>query len=154
MLIHNINTNDGLTNGQQGTVVDVVAIEKRLQYILIKFDNQNIGTQQRRKHSYISKVSKNTEVVPIERFNFCYTLGDINRKHGAKASLLQFLIRLSWAMTAHKCQGQSILKPSNIYADFNECFAPAQSYVILSRVNYIHSTKRKYTVILKLKQRI
>ena len=134
MLIHNINTNDGLTNGQQGTLIHVVSNEKRVQYILIKFDDPKIGEQQKRKYRHLSKILKHPELVPIERYNFSYTLGDVSKKHGARASLLQFPIRLSWALTAHKCQGQSILRPNSVHTDLNECFAPAQSYVLLSRI--------------------
>ena len=134
MLIHNINTWDGLTNGQQGIVVDVIASEERLQYVLVKFDNKNIGKQQRRKFRHLIKIANDIELVPIERFSFTYALGDMNKKHGAKASLIQFPLKLSWALTSHKCQGQTFSKPTCIYSDLNECFTPAQSYVILSRV--------------------
>ena len=114
--------------------MDVLASGQTLQYILVKFDNSSIVQKQRRKQWHIPKVSCNPDLVPIERFSFCYSLGDVNKKHGAKASLLQFPIRLSWAMTSHKCQGQSIMKPNSIFSDLNENFVAAQSYVILSRV--------------------
>ena len=83
------------------------------------------------------QISENVDLVPVERYNFCYTLGNVSKKSGARAALLQFPIKLSWAMTAHKCQGQSILPPNCILTDLNECFSAAQSYVILSRITSI-----------------
>ena len=50
MVIHNINTNDGLTNGAQGEVVDILEKEGRIHYVLVRFDNPNIGEEQRRTH--------------------------------------------------------------------------------------------------------
>ena len=59
MLIHNINTADGLTNGQQGTVAEVVSSGEKLQYILIKFDNANIGSIQRKKYTHLKQITDN-----------------------------------------------------------------------------------------------
>ena len=104
MLIHNINTSDGLTNGQQGTVKDVDVRDGRVHRIFIKFDNSNIGQQQRNKFNHLTKVTRNIEWIPIEKSNHQYTLGDVSKNHGARASLIQFPLRLSLAMTSHKCQ--------------------------------------------------
>ena len=41
-------------------------------------------------------------LTPIERVSFSYTLGDTSKNHAARATVLQFPIRLSWALTAHK----------------------------------------------------
>ena len=65
------------------------------------FDNKNIGQLQRRKFSRCLSAMKST-VTPIEKSHFTYNLGDQNKNHGVSASLLQFPIRLSWAMTCHK----------------------------------------------------
>ena len=102
MLIHNVNTLDGLTNGAQGTVVQILAKDNKVRFILVKFDNEDIGREQRRKFRYLSPVAANNTVTPIERFNLTYTLGDIRKDHGARASLLQFPLKLAWSSTAHK----------------------------------------------------
>ena len=59
---------------------------------------------------------------------------EILEKKESKASFYQFPLKLAWSNTAHKCQGQSILKPTPVKTDLNECFQPAMGYVILSRV--------------------
>jgi hypothetical protein len=102
MLIHNINTMDGLTNGAQGKVMEILAKDERVRYILIKFDNPNIGNEQRRKFSRLPSVARHPDLTPIERFSFSYTLGDVRKNHGARATLLQFPLKLSWASTSHK----------------------------------------------------
>ena len=102
MLIHNINTMDGLTNGAQGMVAEILAKDNRVRYILVKFDNPNIGNEQRRKFNRLPSVTRNPGLTPIERFSFSYTLGDVRKDHGARATLLQFPLKLSWACTSHK----------------------------------------------------
>ena len=102
MLIHNINTIDGLTNGARGKVMEILAKEERVRYILIQFDNPNIGIEQRRKFRHLPYISRYPDLTPIEKFHFSYTLGDVRKDHAARATVMQFPLRLSWANTAHK----------------------------------------------------
>ena len=102
MLIHNINTLDGLTNGAQGTVLEILSREDRVHYILVKFDNTEIGMEQRRKFRFLPSLAKQPDLTPIERYSLGYTLGDITKNHGASATLLQFPLKLAWASTSHK----------------------------------------------------
>ena len=102
MLIHNVNTLDGLTNGAQGRVMQILAKDERVRYILVRFDSQSIGCEQRRKFSRLPSISQYPDLTPIERFSFSYTLGDVRKNHAAMATLLQFPLRLSWACTSHK----------------------------------------------------
>ena len=102
MIIHNINTMDGLTNGARGKVVEILAKEERVRYILIQFDNPNVGMEQRRKFRHLPSMSRHQGLTPIEKFHFSYTLGDVRKNHAARATLIQFPIRLCWASTAHK----------------------------------------------------
>ena len=102
MLIHNVNTLDGLTNGAQGRVMDILAKNERVRYILVKFDSPHIGHAQRRKFKCLPSITRCSDLTPIERFSFSYTLGDIRKDHAARATLLQFPIKLSWACTSHK----------------------------------------------------
>ena len=137
MLIHNINTEDGLTNGAQGEVVEVVLRNNNVRYVLIKFDNSNIGKEHRRKFRFLPAVVRCNDVIPIEKFNLSYTLGDVRKDHAARASLTQFPLKLSWASSAHKSQGQTFHPPMAVWTDLNECFQAAMAYVILSRVTAI-----------------
>ena len=66
--------------------------------------------------------------------NFSYTLGNVSKNHAARASIMQFPVKLCWAITSHRCQGQTIKKPIIIQADLNEAFQAAMCYVILSRI--------------------
>ena len=102
MLIHNVNTLDGLTNGSQGRVMEVLSKNERVRYILIKFDSPNIGHEQRRKFSRLPSLARCSDLTPVERFSFSYTLGDVRKDHAARATLMQFPLKLSWAYTSHK----------------------------------------------------
>ena len=101
MLINNVDTSDGLINGAQGNLVGITTDKGSVTRLFIEFDNKNIGQLQRRKFSRCLSAMKST-VTPIEKSHFTYNLGDQNKNHGVSASLLQFPIRLSWAMTCHK----------------------------------------------------
>jgi len=52
MLIRNIDVNDGLANGSQGTVVDFIFSHNSPVAILIKFDQSRIGENARRNSKY------------------------------------------------------------------------------------------------------
>ena len=113
MIIHNINTMDGLTNGARGNVIEILAKDERVRYILIQFDNPDIGIEQRRKLRHLPSISKRPELTPIEKFHFSYTLGDVRKNHAARATLIQFPLRLCWASTAHK-----VISPSAYNDDY------------------------------------
>ena len=49
MLIFNINTLDGLTNGAQGEIVNIIIQQDKPLFIMVKFYNEKIGYEQRRK---------------------------------------------------------------------------------------------------------
>ena len=102
MLIHNVNTSDGLTNGAQGIIVKILTDDSKVRYILVKFDNKKVGRLQRQKFSFLSSKCDLSEVTPVERTSFSYTLGDTSKNHAARATVLQFPMRLCWALTAHK----------------------------------------------------
>ena len=97
-----VNTLDGLTNGAQGRVMEILAKNERVRFILIKFDSPNVGMDQRRKFRCLPSVARRSDLTPIERFSFSYTLGDVRKDHAARAILMQFPLKLSWACTSHK----------------------------------------------------
>ena len=102
MLIHNINTEDGLTNGAQGVIVDIILNNDKVLYVMIKFDNTTIGHEHRRKFKSKTFVRRSEDITPIEKYHHTYTLGDVSKNHEARASFLQFPLKLSWATSAHK----------------------------------------------------
>ena len=56
---------------------------------------------------------------------------------GATATVIQFPIRLAYANTAHKFQGQTVPEPLTIAIDINSVFEAGQAYVMLSRIQCI-----------------
>ena len=68
ILIHNINTEDGLTNGAQGTLVKILSIEGKVRYLFIRFDNENVGRCQRDRLKFITR-KFDSKLTPIERIN-------------------------------------------------------------------------------------
>ena len=131
MLIHNVNTADGLVNGAQGIVQNIIANNDKVRFVLVKFDNEKIGEEQRRKYKFIQNMGP---AVPIEKVKFSYTLGKANKKHSARAAFIQCPLKCSWSFSVHKCQGSTIPLPIKILADLNETFQAAMAYVILSRI--------------------
>ena len=64
-----------------------------------------------------------------DRFN--YTIKDGEVKHEVVATFTQYPIKLAWAVTIHKSQGQTY---ENVIIDLdNGTFADGQTYVALSR---------------------
>ena len=65
---------------------------------------------------------------------FQYSLGRKVSSVSNSARVIQFPMRLCFATTSHKFQGQSVHKPNKIVVDLRTVFTAALAYVILSRV--------------------
>ena len=102
MLIHNMDTQDGLTNGAQGRVEQILSHNKKIRYVMVRFDNENVGQNLRHKLKFLAAVTNIKELTPIERVTVSYTLGKVSKNHAARASFQQIPLKLSWALTAHK----------------------------------------------------
>ena len=77
------------------------------------------------------------DCVFIERVSFQYTLGGRKTEVGTTATVIQFPVRLAYAITAHKIQGQTFVSPATVAMDLNSVFEHGQAYVMLSRVQCI-----------------
>lgn len=133
MLIYNVNTLDGLTNGQLGIVQHVIKDKNgNLDKILIKFNNPKVGKENRDKFKKILKDYPECSV--IERVSMEYALREKSGSVGSKAVVFQFPLKLSKATTAHKIQGLTIPSPATVCIDIDKTFEAAQAYVCLSRV--------------------
>ena len=99
IMVHNVDTIDGLTNGARGVLVDVeksktkdgTTIVKRL---IIQFHNSKHGKEQRERH-HCKKYPEATYINPMW---WQYTLG------GSTAEVYQFPVKMAAAITAHKIQ--------------------------------------------------
>ena len=130
MMVKNIDTSDGLTNGQTGVLIDMTKNKNGdIDYLLIKFDREQAGREARSRNPQLSL--SHPGCTKIKKESLTYSL---NKKGGAAtATLIQFPIRLAKAVTAHKVQGLTVYQPSTINLDISSAFEPAQGYVMLGR---------------------
>jgi hypothetical protein len=68
---------------------------------------------------------------------FSYTLSKKSTRGSNTAKVYQFPIVVCFAATAHKFQGQTIVKPNKVAVDLRTVFQPAMAYVMLSRIQDI-----------------
>ena len=133
MLIHNIDTKDGLTNGQLGTLIAVVKAEDgSISKCIVEFQKAKIGSNNRSENpQYAMKYPSGTV---IEKVSFSYGLSKKATVASSQATLIQFPLKVAHAITAHKIQGQSIIKPMKVALDIASVFDDGQAHVMLSRV--------------------
>ena len=94
ILIHNIDTPYGLTNGQLGLLLDVIkAADGSIIKCIIKFTNARIGQANRsRNQQYAVKYPEGTV---IEKVAFNYPISKKSSSASKKATLIQFPIKLA-----------------------------------------------------------
>ena len=104
-MVFNISIIDGLVNGSLGTVVGIEKSGSEVTSIIVRFDDQMTGERQRERYPTLSKKYEKENGTPIMRHDFEYPIKSKSGKpFGAKARVIQFPLRLSWASTAHKMQ--------------------------------------------------
>ena len=105
-MVFNISLVDGLVNGALGTVVGIEKCGKdEVTSIIVAFDCPETGERQRERYPMLSKKYADKNGTPIMRHDFEYPIKSKSGKpFGAKARVIQFPLRLSWASTAHKMQ--------------------------------------------------
>ena len=133
IIIHNIDTSDGLTNGQLGELIGIIYTKKgEADKLVVKLKKKGAGSQNRRKFAGLAV--KYPESVIIERATVSYSIRKRGGAVGSTATLVQFPVKLAHAITAHKIQGQTIPKPLKVAFNIDSIFEEAQGYVMLSRV--------------------
>lgn len=107
-LVFNISLIDNLVNGSLGTVVGIKTKGDEVTCIMIAFDDPNAGQRQREKYPNLSKEFEDQNGTPIFRHELEYTItAQSGKAHSARAKVIQFPLRLSYASTAHKMQVHS-----------------------------------------------
>ena len=126
MLTANIDVADGLANGVLGTVAPIPQCSERNPppYIIIRFDQPTVGATSRSKSRHEDYADCVVLTPHKESFNF----------NNITVDRTQYPITLSWAVTIHKVQGQSL--PS-IVISMQHIFTHGMAYVALSRVTNI-----------------
>ena len=131
MVIRNIDVQDGLVNGAQGTIVDFLPNSANVKALVVKFDKPNIGLSARASSTFdLSSFDKS--VVPITRVDVAFSTS-VNRT-GLSITWTQFPVKLAFACTIHKVQGLSV---DNLVVSFEKKFSGGQAYVALSRCRTI-----------------
>ena len=103
MTVLNVNTSDSLVNGSLGIVEDIVTDnDGKVRYMIIKFDVEKAGAKQREKYAHIADKYKQKNGTPIFRQKIRYHLNGSRKKtHAAKATVLQFPLKLAFVLTGH-----------------------------------------------------
>ena len=136
MLTYNVNTADGLTNGSRGTLIGVIKNDAgEVAKLIVKLENPDHGQLQRNSTPEMSYKYPGGTV--IEKVSFAFSLSKSKRGKIATAKVTQFPVKLAFAATAHKIQGQTVKKPRKVIVDLRSVFQPAMAYVMLSRVESI-----------------
>ena len=104
--------------------------------LVVKLRKPDAGIKNRRKFSGL--LWKYPESVVIERVSINYAIRKRGGNVGSTATLVQFPIKLAYAITAHKIQGQTVPKPLKVGFDTDSIFEEAQGYVMLSRVQELN----------------
>ena len=130
ILKYNLNLNDKLVNGSQGTIFKILTLRDTVNLVLVKFDDPKAGIEQRRKYLFLDDVRKNVQVTPISKIEFQYFVPRLRKN----ICLIQFPLKLSFAITSHSAQGMTIPYPTKLQTSFKDMFEGGMGYVILSRL--------------------
>ena len=100
--------------------------------LIIKLKNQLVGKVNQQNNPGLA--ARYPNCVAIERVSNQYGLRKKSGDVGATATVIQFPVKLAFAITSHKIQGQTIPWPMTVVLDLNSIFEDAQAHVMLSRV--------------------
>jgi ATP-dependent DNA helicase PIF1 len=131
----------GDTSGNSPPVDEMLALKKGAQVVFIKNDsdkrwvNGDTGIVKRASKTkvWVLCKGKTYELVPEtwEQIEYFYDEANATVEQKVTGTFTQFPIKLAWAVTIHKSQGQTY---DQVVVDLrNDAFAPGQVYVALSR---------------------
>ena len=133
MLTYNVNTADGLTNGSRGELIGVIKNEQgQVTKLVVKFENPAHGQMYRDSNPDVS--AKFPGGIIIDKVSFPFSLSNSKKSSVTGAKAIQFPLKLAFAATAHKIQGQTVKHPRKVVIDLRSVWNPAIAYVMLSRV--------------------
>ena len=136
MLTYNIDVSDCLTNGARGCLIGIEKDKRgNINKLFVKFDEDCQGALRRKASSSYNWKFPGCTI--IEKVMFSYSLSKKSTRGSNTAKVYQFPIVLCFAATAHKFQGQTIVKPNKLAVDLRTVFKPAMAYVMLSRIQDI-----------------
>ena len=113
----------------------ILTSDDKVDKLIVKLKNKSAGKSNRQKYPLLAE--KYPECVILERFSLQYNLRDRSGEVGSTATVVQFPIKLAYAITVHKVQGATVPSPSKVVMDINSTFEPAMCYVMLSRVQQL-----------------
>ena len=139
MVVINVNTADSLVNGMIGVVLDILTEPNgKVRCIIVKFDVEKAGAEQRKQYSHIADKYKEHNGTPIFRQKVRYHLtGAGNKPHAVIGTCFQFPIKLAFAITGHKMQGQTIKRGSKLVVNWSNRLPSGLAYVMCSRTESI-----------------
>ena len=136
MMTFNIDTCDCLTNGAFGEVLGFkFDTNGDVAQVYVQFYDEECGKARRRHYASLQLKYPGKNVTPVDLMEYQYSLSKKATTTASKnATAVQFPLRLAFAATGHKVQGQTIKKPNYLIVDLRRVREAAQAYVILSRV--------------------
>ena len=113
MCTYNIDTSDCLTNGAFGEILGFkLKQDKTVDKIYVQFYDEDVGRERRKNNVAIQNLFPGKMVTQIERIEFEYSLNKKKNGSTTSATAIQFPLKLAFAATAHKVQGQTVKKPN------------------------------------------
>ena len=151
---------DGIVNGARGFVQSIQVSNNspdKVEIIWVIFNKETIGRLYRFDHKYLRKHHNpgHELAMPIlpERKNFKERFGNVEYQR------TNFPLTLAYAMTAHKCQGETLDEViidfgPNLDLKIKNYICPGSFYVALTRVRdgskvYLKSFERSYIMVNK-----
>ena len=142
---------NGLNNGARGYIDSIQPNKENPEIpevVWVVFSDKNIGSRLRQDKKYLTKDHKpyDENAVPIEKQKRQYTpnSGNITIQRS------QFPLTVAYALTSHKCQGQTL---EEVIIDFRDSkIFPSSFYVALGRVKegnkvYLREYQKDYIIV-------
>merc|ERR1712240_168697 len=94
---------------------------------------KDVGVKKEKNYVQLQNKYQGKNATPIEKVEYHYSLSKKPSSGVQNAVAVQIPLRLSFAATSHKVQGQTVKKPNSLVTDLRTVNQPAQAYVMLSR---------------------